>query len=70
MLLKGVIDGLSKAEIFEQNTEVVEKYKAKAVEQLERYILDRNILHDSEKELRKVAVIVVARKFVQYYFVE
>jgi hypothetical protein len=68
--LKGGTEGKSKADIFEQNIDVLNKYRAKATEQLDRYILDRNLLCDSDKELRKVVVVVVARKFVDYCFID
>ena len=65
--LTGDFNSLSKEELLALNEEYIDKKKNEAQEQLENYIEDYNIINDSEKELKKIIVITIARKHVLYY---
>ena len=67
--LKGDFDKLSQEEILTLNDEYLSAKKEEAKQQLERYVSDFNVLFDSEKELKKVIVITIARRIVVYLFI-
>jgi len=64
--LKGDFDKLTEQEILELNREHISKVRSEAIAQLERYMKDHNVLKDSDKPLKKVIVITIARKYVQW----
>jgi hypothetical protein len=64
--LQGNFNELSEEEIIALNKEYIDKKQEEAEAQLERYIKDHNIIHDSEKSLKKVIVITIGRRYTLY----
>ncbi len=67
--LTGDFNSLSREKLLELNQEYIAEKKKEARQQLEKYIEEHNIVYDSEKELKKIIVLTIARKYVLYYFV-
>ncbi len=67
--LSGDFDKMSKEDIVALNKDYIQAKKQEAKDQLERYINDHNVMYDSDKILKKVIVITIARRHVLYEFV-
>jgi len=67
--LKGDIHTLSYEELTKNNKSLIEATEKEAISQLENYIKDYNVLHDSDKVLKKFIVITIGQKYVKYKFV-
>ncbi|HBY20160.1 MAG: hypothetical protein A2Y24_00720 [Clostridiales bacterium GWE2_32_10] len=68
--LKGDTKNESREMIIEKNQGIIEENKTKAKMQLERYMKEYNIINDSEKELKKLIIITVGRKYAVWEVVE
>ncbi|OGO84490.1 MAG: hypothetical protein A2Y24_01885 [Clostridiales bacterium GWE2_32_10] len=68
--LKGDTKTESKEAILEKNKDIIERNKDEAKQQIERYMEEYNIINDSEKELKKLVVITVGRKYAVWEIVE
>jgi hypothetical protein len=62
--LKGDLNGLSKDDVLKQNTAIIDQYKSDARKQLDKYMQDFNVLHDSDRILKKYTVVVLGRKYI------
>jgi hypothetical protein len=62
--LKGDLNGLSKDDVLKQNTTIIDQYKSDARKQLDKYMQDFNVLHDSDRILKKYTVVVLGRKYI------
>jgi hypothetical protein len=62
--LKGDLNGLSKDDVLKQNTSIIDQYKSDARNQLDKYMQDFNVLHDSDRILKKYTVVVLGRKYI------
>jgi hypothetical protein len=62
--LKGDLNGLSKDDVLKQNAAIIDQYKSDARKQLDKYMQDFNVLHDSDRILKKYTVVVLGRKYI------
>jgi hypothetical protein len=66
--LKGDMLIDSREEILKKNREQIEESKNKAFRQLDSYIKEKNIFEASEKEIKKMIVITLGKKYEVYQF--
>ncbi len=66
--LKGDLLKDSQEEIFQKNRELIEARKGEARKQLDMYIKEKNIFKSTGKEIRKMIVVTLGKKYVDYEF--
>lgn len=68
--LKGELLKDNKEEILQKNQELIDAKKKEARKQLDVYIKERNIFASTEKEVKKLIVVTIGKKYVEYEFSE
>ena len=68
--LKGSLSKDSQQEILKKNKQIIDKKKKEARNQLNEYIKEINIIKATNKEIRKLMVVTLGKKYVEYEFVE
>ena len=67
--LKGNLLKDTEADILKLNSQLIDTKKQEALEQLNAYIKERNICKTTEKKIRKLIVVTLGKKYVEYEFV-
>ncbi|MFW5981512.1 MAG: hypothetical protein ACOCRU_02930, partial [bacterium] len=68
--LKGDLLKDSQEEIFQKNRDLIEVKKGEARKQLAMYIKEKNIFKSTGKEIRKMIVVTLGKKYLDYDFVK